>query len=75
MKIDNVFSVLQAVFFNHKQVSITYTNSMGYTHTKSGRFEIEGNWAYLYDDGKSGGDYIIAFPIPHTRIREIVELT
>ena len=73
MKIDNVFSVLQAIFFNHKKVSITYTDCMGYSRTKSGRFEIEGNWAYLYDDGKSGKDYIVAFPIPHTRIREVVE--
>ena len=74
MKVENVFSASQAVCFNHKQVSITYTNSMGYTHQKTGRFEIDGNWAYLYDDGKTGRDYIIAFPIPHTRIREVVEL-
>lgn len=74
MKIENIFSVLQAVFFNHKKVSITYTDCMGYSHTKSGRFEIERNWAYLYDDGKGGEDYIVAFPIPHTRIREVIEI-
>lgn len=71
MKIENVFSVLQAVAFNHQYVEITYTNSMGYTKKATGKLEIERNWCYLYDDGKSGQDYNVAFPIPNLSIRNI----
>lgn len=71
MIIDNVFSVLQAIAFNHQYVEITYTNSMGYTKKATGRVEIERNWCYLYDDGKSGQDYNVAFPIPNLSIRSI----
>ena len=48
MIIEKVFSVLQAVAFNHQYVEITYTNSMGYTKKATGRLEIERNWCYLY---------------------------
>lgn len=71
MKIEKVFSVLQAVAFNHQYVEITYTNSMGYTKKATGKLEIERNWCYLYDDGKSGQDYNVAFPIPNLSIRNI----
>lgn len=70
MVIDKVFSVLQAIAFNHQKVEITY-NISGYTETVTGRLEIERNWCYLYDDGKSGEDYIIAFPIPNLSVRSI----
>lgn len=71
MIIEKVFSVLQAVAFNHQYVEITYTNSMGYTKKTTGKLEIERNWCYLYDDGKSGQDYNVAFPIPNLSIRNI----
>lgn len=71
MIIEKVFSVLQAVAFNHQYVEITYTNSMGYTKKATGKLEIERNWCYLYDDGKSGQDYNVAFPIPNLSIRNI----
>lgn len=71
MKIEKVFSVLHAVAFNHQYVEITYTNSMGYTKKATGKLEIERNWCYLYDDGKSGQDYNVAFPIPNLSIRNI----
>lgn len=70
MKIDKVFSVLQAIAFNHQRVEITY-NIEESTKTVTGRLEIERNWCYLYDDGKSGEDYIIAFPIPNLSVRSI----
>lgn len=71
MKIENVFSVLQAIAFNHQYVEITYTNSVGYTKKATGKLEIERNWCYLYDDGKDGQDYNVAFPIPNLSVRNI----
>lgn len=68
MIIEKVFSVLQAIAFNHQKVEITY-NITGSTETVTGRLEIERNWCYLHDDGKSGEDYIIAFPIPNLSVR------
>lgn len=68
MIIEKVFSVLQAIAFNHQKVEITY-NITGSTETVAGRLEIERNWCYLYDEGKSGEDYIIAFPIPNLSVR------
>lgn len=70
MIIEKVFSVLQAICFNHQYVEITY-NITGSTETVTGRLEIEGNWCYLYDAGKSGEDYIIAFPIPNLSVRSV----
>lgn len=70
MVIDKVFSVLQAIAFNHQYVEITY-NISGSTETVTGKLEIERNWCYLYDDGKSGEDYLISFPIPNLSIRSI----
>lgn len=71
MIIEKVFSALQAIAFNHQHVEITYTNSMGHTKKATGRVEIERNWLYLYDDGKSRQDYNVAFPIPNLNIRSI----
>ena len=71
MIIKKVFSVLQAIAFNHQYVEITYTNSMGYTQKATGRVEIERNWCYLYDYGKGGQDYNVAFPIPNLSVRSI----
>lgn len=71
MIIEKVFSVLQAIAFDHQYVEIIYTNSMGYTQKATGRVEIEGNYCYLYDYGKGGQDYNVAFPIPNLSIRSI----
>lgn len=70
MIIEKVFSVLQAIAFNHQYVEITY-NISGSTETVTGKLEIERNWCYLYDDGKSGQDYNVAFPIPNLSVRNI----
>jgi len=61
-----------------KQVEITYRNALDLPVKRKGNLVIDQDWAYVYDEGKSGNQYNGAFclktEIDINKIVNIIEL-
>ncbi|MEG2120458.1 MAG: hypothetical protein RRZ64_00190 [Rikenellaceae bacterium] len=60
--------------FNGKKVSVTLINTLSLPIHKTGRLEIDGDWAYLYDDGKDGKEYNVAINMNKNNVTEIIAI-
>lgn len=65
--------IMEEVFkkFIGCKISVTILNSMGMTIDKVGYLEIEDDWAYLYDKGKSGSNYNVAINLNKNNVISI----
>lgn len=60
--------------FNGKKVSVTLINTLSLPIHKTGRLEIDGDWAYLYDDGKDGKEYNVSINMNKNNVTEIIAI-
>ena len=58
-----------------KKVDITYRNALDVEIQRKGILVIEQDWAYVYDEGKTGNEYNGAFCLQKGHIEKIVAIT
>lgn len=59
--------------FDGCKVSVTLINTLSLPIHRTGRLEIDGDWAYLYDENSNGKDYLVAINLNKNNVVEIIK--